>query len=298
MSMAELSGADLNAPTAIDALRPRRGRVPARRGSLRYRSLMALTAAAMIAVTWEIIAARSGTFPGIAETVSFLAVEASGQYHDGSLRGSFWRPIGVSLLRYGVGAGIGVSAGLMLGLVMGASDRVRWILNDSVLVLLALPAVVWAFLGSLWFGLTDTAAIAAVALTSLPFVAVHTSRGVREVSPELKEMSTAFRVPRMRRARHLLFAGAAGSALSGVRLALVTGWNALLIVEWFGSTSGVGWRARFWYEALVYAGFAGWVVVFVVVIATIDAGLLRPAQRRAARWQTRPLLPTDADSAR
>ena len=103
-------------------------------------------------------------------------------------------------------------------------------------------------------------------------------------------MSDAFRVPRMRRATHLLVGGAMSSAVTGVRLAFMTSWNSLLIVEWFGTTSGVGWRARFWYDALRFPGFVAWILLFVVFITLLDWLVLRRLERISARWQQQPTL--------
>ena len=206
------------------------------------------------------------------------------------LVGEFWGPLALSLQRYAVGLAIGIPAGVALGLLIGASGWVRGLLNDTTLVLLALPAVVWAFLASLWFGLTSTAPVVAVVLTAVPFVAINVSTGVRNIDPALVEMSKAYRVPRRNRTVDLLLGGTVSNAFTGVRLAITTGWNSLLIVEWFGSTAGVGWRARFWYDALRYSGFVGWVFLFVLLITVLDRLVLRRLERRAFQWSQQPTL--------
>jgi NitT/TauT family transport system permease protein len=66
---------------------------------------------------------------------------------------------------------------------------------------------------------------------------------------------------------------------------VIIGWNAVLLAEWFGSTNGVGWRARFWYDAARYRGFLGWVIVFIIFIFLLDGFVMRPLQRRAFRWR-------------
>ena len=98
-------------------------------------------------------------------------------------------------------------------------------------MLLALPAVVWAFLASLWFGLSSTGPILAVILTAIPFMAVNLSAGVRNIDPGLVKMSRSFGVPAGRRLYHLLLGGTLPSGFTGLRLAFMTGWNSLLIVN-------------------------------------------------------------------
>lgn len=250
-----------------------------------------LLGVAALVLIWVYIAFTNENVPGIAAVLDFLRIELTGGDHGGMvLRGEFWGPLLDSLQRYAIGLVIGIPLGVALGLLIGASSFARGLLNDTILALLALPTVVWAFLAFLWFGLTDSGPIIAVVLTVVPFVAVNVSAGVRGIDRNLVEMSRSFRVPWTRMTRHLLMAGTLPNACTGLRLAFTAGWNSLLIVEWFGATSGVGWRARFWYDALRYPGFVAWVLVYVVFIIAVDRLLLMPLERRAFRWNERPVL--------
>ena len=257
---------------------------------LRRPWVVQLIAFLILLAIWQYLAVASNRVPSIETVVSFMWTEITGGSHGGMLLGEFWGPLGLSLQRYAIGLAIGIPAGAVLGLLIGASSWVRGLLNDTTLVLLALPAVVWAFLASLWFGLTSTAPIVAVVLTAIPFVAINLSSGVRGIDPALVEMSKAYKAPRRNQVVDLLLGGTLPNALTGVRLAFTTGWNSLLIVEWFGATDGVGWRARFWYDALRYAGFVGWVFLFVILITVLDRLVLRRLERRAFQWNQKPTL--------
>ena len=103
-------------------------------------------------------------------------------------------------------------------------------------------------------------------------------------------MSRSFRVSRRNKIMDLLVGGTIVNVFTGVRLAFMTGWNSLLIVEWVGATAGVGWRARFWYDALRYPGFVGWILLFVLLIAALDRLVLRRLERRAYRWNRQDTL--------
>ena len=257
---------------------------------LRRPWLIRLLAIGVLLFIWQWVTWVNTQVPGIGEIVRFMVTEMTGGSHGGVLTGEFWDPLSLSLGRYGIGLAIGIPAGALLGLVIGASRWARGLLNDTVLALLALPAVVWAFLASLWFGLSSSGPILAVVLTAVPFMAVSLAAGVRNIDPALIEMSRSFGVPAGRRLSHLLLGGTLPSGFTGLRLAFMTGWNSLLIVEWFGATSGVGWRARFWYDALRYPGFVAWIFLFVILITLLDRLLLSPLERRAFQWNQRPTL--------
>ena len=273
---------DLEPPGARAYSAPRR--------VLRRPWMVQLIAFAILLAVWQYLTVVSDRVPSIEKVVSFMVTEATGGSHGGVLAGEFWGPLGLSLQRYAVGLAIGIPAGVVLGLLIGTSGWTRGLLNDTTLVLLALPAVVWAFLASLWFGLTSTAPIVAVVLTAIPFVAINFSSGVRNIDPALVEMSKSYKVSRRNRVVDLLLGGTLPNAFTGVRLAFTTGWNSLLIVEWFGSTEGVGWRARLWYDALRYDGFVGWVFLFVLLITLFDWLVLRRLERHAFQWKQQQTL--------
>ncbi len=265
------------------------------RGLSRRPWVIGLLALGILLLIWQWIAWVNTRVPGIEEVVRFMIVEMSGDSHGGALTGEFWDPLALSLQRYAIGLVVGVPVGTVLGLVIGSVRWARGLFNDTVLVLLALPAVVWAFLAALWFGSSSWGPILAVILTVVPFMAVNLSAGVRSIEPGLVQMSRSFGVPFGRRLHHLLLGGSLPSGFTGLRLAFMTGWNSLLIVEWFGATSGVGWRARFWYDALRYPGFVGWIFLFVILIALLDRLLLSPLERRAFQWNQRPTLTFEED---
>ena len=281
---------DLPALADEDPRRPGDRSYPTPQRMLRRPWVVQLTAFAVLVAVWQYLNLTSDRVPSIETVVSFMYTEITGGSHGGILVGEFWGPLALSLQRYAIGLAIGIPTGAVLGLMIGSSTWIRGLLNDTMLVLLVLPAVVWAFLASLWFGLTSTAPIVAVVLTVIPFVAVNFSTGVRNIDPALIEMSKSYKVSRRNRIVDLLLGGTLPNAFTSVRVAFTTGWNSLLIVEWFSATAGVGWRARFWYDALRYAGFVGWVFLFVLLITLLDRLVLRRLERHAFEWNQQPTL--------
>lgn len=244
-----------------------------------------ITSYLAVIVGWQLLSWRVDRFPEPWETIDFLVREVTGASHGGIIYGEFWGHFLVTVLRFGIGLGVGFVIGVALGIALGSSSFIRSLLNDVMLVFLALPAVIWAFLTVMWFGLGWEAPVYTVVLSAVPFVAVNVAQGVRAVSPELHRMSDAFRVPRVKRLRNLLLPAITGYLFTGLRFAVIIGWNAVLLAEWFGSANGVGWRARFWYDAARYRGFLGWVIIFIAFIFVLDGLVMRPLQKRAFRWR-------------
>jgi NitT/TauT family transport system permease protein len=224
--------------------------------------------------------------------VQFLYVEITGGSHGGVVTGQFWGHFAHTLRHFSLGLVIGFVPGLLVGVLIGSSRIAQALLNDTVLVLLTLPAFVWAFLTTMWFGISWQAPVLTVAFASFPFVTINVAQGVRSITPELKNMSRAFDVPRRRQFRHLTLAAVTGYVFAGLRFAIIIGWNGILLSEWFSGQAGVGFRTRYWFDANRYRGFVGWVIVFIVFIVVLDRMILNRLQARAFRWRD----PVEADA--
>jgi ABC-type nitrate/sulfonate/bicarbonate transport system permease component len=236
-------------------------------------------------VVWQLIAVYEDRFPGPVAVFGFLWIEVTAGSHGGVVRGEFLEHFAATLPRFALGIVISLGIGLVVGVVIGASRFAEAVLKDSLLVLVALPAIIWAFLTQMWFGLGDRAVLITIVLSAFPFVAVNVVQGVQAIPRELRRMSSAYHVSTYRAFRHLQVPAVMGYVFAGLRFAVIVGWNALLLAEWFSSSEGVGWRSRYWYDANRYRGFVGWVIVFILFIVLLDRLLLVRLQRRAFRWR-------------
>ncbi len=249
------------------------------------------TAIFVFVLLWQLVTLIAPRVPGPVEVVQFLFVEITGGSHGGIVRGEFFEHFAITLQRFSLGLLIGFVAGLLVGVVIGLSGLARALLNDTVLVLLTMPAFVWAFLTTMWFGITWQAPVLTVAFAAFPFVAVNVAQGARAITPELRNMSAAFEVGRSKQFRHLVVPAIAGYIFAGLRFAIIIGWNGILLSEWFSGQAGVGFRTRYWFDANRYRGFVGWVIVFIFFIVVVDRVVLNRLQERAFRWRD----PADVD---
>ena len=107
------------------------------------------------------------------------------------------------------------------------------------------------------------------------------------VDRDLRKMSDAYQVPVVRQFRSLVLPTMSEYIFAGFRIAVLAGWGAVLLVEWFGANSGIGWEAQYWYDANNFDGMMAWGVVMLVVIVAIDRLVMEPALRRSRRWRAR-----------
>jgi ABC-type nitrate/sulfonate/bicarbonate transport system permease component len=269
------------AATTLDRAAPARGGVPFTRRVLDV--LLSdvaarITSYVVFLLIWQLLSALYDRVPGPVEVVDLLIDEFQ--------RGVVWDNFSVTVDRFFTGLFFALIAGLVLGLLIGMWPLARALLKDTMTVGLAIPAIIWALLTALWFGFNWKAPVLTVALTATPFVAVNVTQGVQAVPRDLMRMSKAFGVPVVRRVRLLVLPFVMDYVFTGLRFGIILGWNGVLLSEWFASTEGVGWQARYWYDANNFTGFVSWVVLFVVFIVVFDRLVLVPIQNRVFRWRT------------
>jgi ABC-type nitrate/sulfonate/bicarbonate transport system permease component len=226
---------------------------------------------------WILLSLLFERVPGPLAVVAALVEEFS--------RGEVFGNFAVTMYRFVAGVALSVVVGILIGVVMGLSQFTRAFFESPVMVGLSIPAIIWAFLTVMWFGFGNTSPIMTTFLTAVPFVIINVAQGVRGVSRDLRDMSSSYHVPLGRRVRDLVLPAVAGYVLAGVRFAVIMGWNGVLLAEWFGGSGGAGFRARYWYDANQFPGFAAWVVLFVLVIIILDRLVFNRAAERAFRWR-------------
>jgi ABC-type nitrate/sulfonate/bicarbonate transport system permease component len=237
-----------------------------------------ITSYVVFLVGWQILGSLYDRVPGPVEVTQFLIDEIE--------RGGVWSNFSVTAQRFFSGVAIAFVAGVVLGILIGMWPLARALLKDTMTVGLAIPAIIWALLTALWFGFAWKAPVLTVALTATPFVAVNVTQGVQATPRDLVRMARAFGVPLQRRIQQLVLPFVMDYVFTGLRFGIITGWNGVLLSEWFASTEGVGWRTRYWYDANNFDGFVAWIVLFVGFIVVFDRLVLVPIQNHVFRWRT------------
>lgn len=226
---------------------------------------------------WVLLSGLFERVPGPVEVVTRLVDEFARQ--------EVFQNFGLTLYRFFVGVALATVVGIAIGVLMGLSQLSRSFFESPVLVGLSIPAIIWAFLTVMWFGFGNTGPIVTTFLTAVPFVVINVAQGVRGVSRDLRDMSSTYGVPMSSQIRNLVLPSVSGYVMAGIRFAIIIGWNGVLLAEWFGGAGGVGFRARYWYDANRFGGFAAWVVLFVLFIVLLDRLVLEPLSRRTFRWR-------------
>lgn len=199
--------------------------------------------------------------------------------------GALFPNMGITLARVAASFLLAMSLGAAIGYLMGRRRLVDKLLDPWLVVLLNLPALVVIVLAYVWAGLTEAAAIGAVALNKLPNAIVVIREGARALDPRLEEMAQAFRFSRGARLKHLVLPQLAPYFAAATRSGLSLVWKIVLVVELLGRSNGVGFEINMAFQLFDMKLLLAYALPFVALMLGVETLLVQPLERYVARWR-------------
>jgi NitT/TauT family transport system permease protein len=190
-----------------------------------------------------------------------------------------------SLMKTFVGFGLAVAIGLPIGMLMGTSRWWRAYFHMPVTVAGNIPGITYAVLALVIFGISLEGPILAVALISMPYIAINVAAGLDGIDRGLMQMSRAFGRRGRDVLRHVLIPTVIPFVFAGVRLSFALAWKVEAITEVFGASNGIGYMIRHSYDQFSVAGILAWMFFFVIFIVLMERFVLQPAERYLFRWR-------------
>lgn len=238
----------------------------------------ALSLASLVAA-WAVIAAilASEKLPGPPEVWDALLRQVA--------TNDYFFHLGVTLARVSAAFLIAMTIGSALGIALGSSAMANRLLGSWLTLFLNLPALVVIILCYVWFGLVESAAIAAVAINKIPNVAVTLREGTRALSRDLDEVATIYGLSRGSRMLNVTLPQLAPYFAVAARNGLALVWKIVLVVELLGRPNGVGFQLYLYFQQFDIATILAYAFGFILVVMAVESLVLEPWERHAARWR-------------
>jgi NitT/TauT family transport system permease protein len=192
----------------------------------------------------------------------------------------------ITLGRVAVAFLIAMAVGTAIGILMGANAKLDALLDGLLILGLNLPALVTIILCYIWFGLSDVAAVTAVAVNKIPTVVVTLREGARAVDRRLLDVATAFRVGRLRTFRLVYLPQLYPYLMAAARSGLALIWKIVLVVELLGRSNGVGFQLGTYFQFFDITSILAYTLAFAAVVLTVEGLFMRPLDQRISRWRT------------
>ena len=240
--------------------------------------IRALSLAALLAL-WQATAlfADPRRLPGPGPVFETMVAEAQS--------GALFSNLAITLARVLAAFALAMSFGAAIGYAMGRHRTLNRLLDPWLVVLLNLPALVVIVLAYIWAGLTEVAAIGAVALNKLPNAVVTLREGARALDPQLDDVAQAFRLSPMARFRHIIAPQLAPYVAAATRAGLSLVWKIVLIVELLGRPNGVGFEINMAFQLFDIRLLLAYALPFVALMLIVETLLVQPLERSVSRWR-------------
>jgi NitT/TauT family transport system permease protein len=238
-------------------------------------SLLALVA------LWQVVAMVAGDvrrFPTpavVLETVGRLAAD-----------GALFSNIAVTLERVALAFFFAMLIGSTIGILLGKFPLADKFFDPWLILFLNLPAIVTITLCFIWGGLTQTAAVIAVALNKIPSAAVSLREGTRALSRDLNEMAQIYKFGWWKTLRHVTLPQLAPFFAGAARTGLALIWKIVLVVEAFGGNGrGVGYQIFIAFQEFDVSTILAYALAFILIVQIIEFAVLQPLLARVNKWR-------------
>lgn len=199
--------------------------------------------------------------------------------------GALWFNLAITLARVAASFLVAMTLGSALGILLGMSKTADRLLGPWVVLFLNLPALVIIILCYVWFGLIESAAVAAVAINKIPNVAVTLREGAASLNRDLGEMAAIYKFGRWKTLRHVVLPQLAPYFAAAARSGLALVWKIVLVVELLGRPNGVGFELQTSFQLFDVATILAYALAFGMIVQTIELGVIQPWERAANRWR-------------
>jgi ABC-type nitrate/sulfonate/bicarbonate transport system permease component len=198
------------------------------------RTLERIWLPAVLVVAWWFFSASSTSlyFPPLSRIWEALVA--------GFTTGRLLEDLTYSLQNLAFGLVIGTVLAIAVGIMIGELERLREILDPVLQFSRCVPqaALIPIVIGAL--GIGQAPKIYLIAFACFWPVLLNTIDGVRTISPEVRDMARAYRVPTLLRIRRVVLPAALPQIVAGIRVSLAVGVVIMVVSELFSAQAGIG----------------------------------------------------------
>ena len=261
--------------------RDRTIRVPVNGDKKKARQMAFLNAAVMgtLCVAWFFAARAIGkplVLPDFVETME--------EFFGAWFNKRIMRNMGLTLWRVLTGSFYALLLGSVLGLLMGYSEKLMTLLSPFVNSIRQVPIMAWVPLSIIWFGLGEGPTIFMIFMAAVFPLIINTIAGVTDIDRNFFNAARSMGANTAAIFRDIIIPGAMPGFLTGLRLAIGSGWMSVICAEFIATSSGFGYLMIEAQERMQTARLYALMIMSAIVGYGIDQ-LVRLVERRVTSWR-------------
>ncbi len=194
--------------------------------------------------------------------------------------------IAASLRRVSAALVLSLAVGIPVGVAIGTSTIGRGIFDPLLEFLRPIPPLAYLPLIIIWCGIGEPSKVLVIAIAMIAPIALSTAAGVRGVNRDRVNAARALGASRAQVIRFVVLPSALPSILTGLRIALGSGWTTLVAAELIAATQGLGFMiqsaANFLNTEVVILG-----ILIIAAIAFVLEFIVRRLEKAFVPWAGR-----------
>jgi ABC-type nitrate/sulfonate/bicarbonate transport system permease component len=243
--------------------------------------------ALLIGAWWFLSAgSKSFYFPPLSEILAALWQDI--------VSGPLLGYMAVSLGNLAMGLAIAIVLGVAFGLLIGEVDTLRKVTSPTLNFFRAVPPASIVPIVIIALGVGAAPKVFIIALGCFWPILLNTIDGVRGTSPAVRETARAYRIPALLVIFRVALPAATPQIMAGIRVALAVALVLMVISEFFGADSGIGFyiteastrfATRQAWAGTIFVGILGYLLSagFLIVERRILAWYFQDTRRLARR---------------
>lgn len=189
----------------------------------------------------------------------------------------------ISFQRQITAMSLGLLIGLTSGMLAGWFPRLEVLMQPLVSLLLAMPPIVLVVMAMIWFGMGTKMTIFLVSLLVFPIMHTNTVEGFKSIDPAIIQMSKVYRLPLPLAISKIYIPGMLHGLIAGFSMGAASSIRLTVMAELLGAREGMGQQIAISRSYLETEQLFAWVLVLLVILASLEFVLIRPLQR----WSNR-----------
>jgi NitT/TauT family transport system permease protein len=197
--------------------------------------------------------------------------------------GEIQKNLSITLFRVFAGFLIGTIPGILIGMVMGASDKVRLLIDPIIAATYPIPKLAIFPLLMVIFGIGELSKIMAIAIGCFFLALINAMAGVRNINKVYFEVAKNYGASNKQLFTKVMFPASLPMIFTGIRLALGMSLLVVVGVEFVSANHGIG--ALIWYAWQTFEIEKLYVGIFIcAVLGLLFTLVLKKVEERIMPW--------------
>lgn len=201
-----------------------------------------------------------------------------------AVNGQLWLHIGATLERVAIGFVTGAGLALALGLPAGYFARVRHVIEPVVEMLRPIPPLAMLPLFIVWIGIGEGSKVGFITYATFFPMFLTTVHAVQQVDPLLLRAAASLGARRRQLFFGVILPAALPEILTGIRLGVALAFFVIVISEFIGAESGLGYLINDGRNFFLVPQMLGAAVV-LGLLGYAASGLIGLLERKVLRWE-------------